>query len=292
MRDIQSILVATDLSPEARHVMERAALLGGVMALSDGVAVHVLEKTVPNRLRQLLGASRDIEPKSAASASHTLAALAAEVERCTGFHLEPRVLVGGSLDAIVDVRDGIDLLVVGAGGRHRLRELALGSTAERLLRRTRQPVLVVKQKSCEPYRRVVVAVGFSPANVKAFMLARLAAPQADFHLVHACAAPFEGWMSYANVGEDVIDEYRAKAARAAQFKMTRFIGNAASGRANVFRHIEHGNPAAVLPKKARSLAADLMVVGKHAKSAAEEFFRSSVALQLLMQGECDTLVVQ
>ena len=51
---------------------------------------------------------------------------------------------------------------LGARGASFMRHLMLGSTAERLVRRSDRPLLVVKQPPHERYRRRLVAVDFSP----------------------------------------------------------------------------------------------------------------------------------
>ena len=68
--------------------------------------------------------------------------------------------------------------MLGARGAGFVRRIALGTTAERLLRTTRRPLLVVKQKAHERYRRVLVPVDFSPSSAQALALARRVAPDA------------------------------------------------------------------------------------------------------------------
>ena len=72
-----------------------------------------------------------------------------------------------------------DLVVFGARGTDFLRRLVFGSTAERLLRKSTRPMLVVKQRAREPYRRALVAVDFSAWSVPLDDLARSVAPDAQ-----------------------------------------------------------------------------------------------------------------
>ena len=65
-----------------------------------------------------------------------------------------------------------DLVVVGSRGESVLRRMVIGSTASRLLRKSRCPVLVVKNPFKQPYRRVLLPMDFSPASALALRLAR------------------------------------------------------------------------------------------------------------------------
>lgn len=63
---------------------------------------------------------------------------------------------GAATEEIVREADALDaaLVVLGSRGVGFLRRLVLGTTSERLLRRTTRPLLVVRQTPHEPYRRV------------------------------------------------------------------------------------------------------------------------------------------
>ena len=55
-----------------------------------------------------------------------------------------------------------DLLIIGTHGTNFVRQLLLGTTAERLLRKTLRPVLTVKQPPRRNYQSVLVPIDFSP----------------------------------------------------------------------------------------------------------------------------------
>ena len=84
-----------------------------------------------------------------------------------------------------------------------LRDLILGTTAERLLRTCKRPVLVVKRPPEAPYEHVVVPVDFS-LSAPALTMARQIAPNARITIIHAFRVPFEGrlWMAGA-AGETI-----------------------------------------------------------------------------------------
>ena len=94
-------------------------------------------------LKTLLVATDFSEDASNGAMEDALAALTAELERESGFAFEPRLARGPVTDALCAAAAGRDLVVVGARGQHPVRDLALGTTAERMVRRSPAPVLVV-----------------------------------------------------------------------------------------------------------------------------------------------------
>ncbi len=60
-----------------------------------------------------------------------------------------------------------DLIVIGVGESHSLRERILGSTADRVIRAAAMPVLVVRKPTTGAYQKIVVAVDFSQQSAAA-----------------------------------------------------------------------------------------------------------------------------
>jgi nucleotide-binding universal stress UspA family protein len=96
-------------------------------------------------------ASASVDPaptiKALESSGNALLKLAAERAKCCNVQAETRLVHGDPVDAILQVAQGwdADLIVMGTHGRRGLSHLVLGSTAERVLRRSRLPVLVTKE---------------------------------------------------------------------------------------------------------------------------------------------------
>lgn len=292
MNRIQSVLAATDFSPDARHAAERAAMLGATMAMERGVLLHVLERSWLDTLRQLISSSAEVEQRIVDDSSRSLAELVEEARRLSGFSLEPQVRTGDVLDTIVEAASEFDLLVLGAHGRHPVRALALGTTSQRLLSKVRRPVLVVKRKTEKPYQRVFVATDFSPNSRKGLQWGQVVAPQALIRLVHVFEPLFERKMISGGASDEVIERYRVEAQVEAEGEMTRFISDAGVDRRNLVRIVEHGHAPGKLPEMIRKWAPDLVVVGKHGRSRIEELLLGSVTLHVLAQSRCDVLVAE
>jgi nucleotide-binding universal stress UspA family protein len=291
MTRIESILVATDFSDDATQSAERAARVAAEVGALQLVLLHVLDRPWLDALRELFHAAPELGEKLAEEARGRLAELGGGLAKRAGLAPTPRLETGGVVDAVLAAAAGVDLLALGAQGVHPMRDFAIGSTAQRLLRRTRTPVLVVKRKPRGPYRRVLVAVDFSPHSAKAFAYGHAVAPRAALNLVHFFEVPFEERMRYASVGDEVIHEYRRQAREAARAEMERFISAARLASADAYRVIAHGYPPAGLLAQERALGADLIVAGKRGRSLADELLLGSVTQHLLSGSRCDVLVV-
>jgi nucleotide-binding universal stress UspA family protein len=292
MSRIQSILAATDFSPDSHHAAERAGMLGAAMALQRGVLLHVLERTWLDTVKHFMSSSADVEQGIIDDASRSLAGLVEEVRQLSGFFLEPQVRTGNTLDTIVEAASHFDLLVLGAHGCHPIRALALGTTSQRLLSKVRQPVLVVKRKAERPYQRVLVATDFSPNSRQGLQYGQIVAPQALIYLVHVFEPLFERKMISAGASDEVVEEYRIEAHREAEAEMTRFIDEVGADCRKLVRLVEHGHAPGKLPEIAHKWAPDLIIVGKHGRSRVEEFLLGSVTLHILAQSRCDVLVAE
>jgi nucleotide-binding universal stress UspA family protein len=292
MSPIQSILAATDFSPDARHAVERAAMVGATTGVPKGMLLHVLEKSWLDSVKQFIKEPAGVEQEIVNDASRSLAELAREIRQFSGFSLEPEVRTGNTLQTIVEVASHFDLLVLGARGHHPIRALALGTTSQRVLSKLRQPVLVVKRKAEKPYQRVLVATDFSPNSRRGLQYAQIVAPQALIHLVHVFEPLFERKMISGGASDEVIEKHRVETHVEAELEMVRFIGEAGMDHRKIVRIVEHGHAPGRLPEIARTWTPDLFVVGKHGRTRIEELLLGSVTLHVLAESPCDVLVAE
>jgi nucleotide-binding universal stress UspA family protein len=293
MLQLQRVLATTDLSAPARHAAERAALVAKDAGATLHV-VHVISDPVLGSLRRLLeGPQDDAELRLRGKIDRDVARLGEHLAQTLGVAVPADVVTGPLVAGILGhaAAKHADLLVLGAQGASFMRHLMLGSTAERLVRKSDRPLLVVKQPPHERYRRVLVAVDFSASSVAALDLARAVAPHADLALLHSYDVPYEDWMQSVEVREEALQRYQLAARHRALQDMQAFLAAAELTTTEVPTVVIKGDPTLRILEQEQELDCDLIVVGKQGETLPEEFLLGSVTKHVLQQSQSDVLVV-
>ncbi len=293
MNALNHILASTDFSDHARPAVDRAAHLaqqaGAMLSL-----IHVLPGGALADLRHWLGSGHAIEQQLRADARTQLQQLAAELQSGLPVPVQTVDAIGAVPEEIQRAADGADadLVVVGARGAGFMRRLVLGSTAERLLRRTQRPLLVVRQPAGRPYRRVLVALDFSAWSPQAVVLAQRVAPQARLVLFHAFQVPFEEKLRFAGVDVATINSYRQQARAEATQRLHALVAASPLKPGDWEPCIVEGEASQRLleQEQDRARGCDLIVMGKHGQSATEDLLLGSVSKHVLAEGQVDVLV--
>jgi nucleotide-binding universal stress UspA family protein len=291
MNHLGTILAATDFSGPARHAAERAARLahetGAPLTL-----MHVLPGGPLQELRQWLASAHAIEQELHAEVQRQLHSLALELQRSQHLSLREVCASGSVLEEIGREAEAQDaaLLVLGARGAGFLSQLVLGSTSERLLRRSTRPLLVVRQAPHEPYRRVLVALDFSPWSAPAITLAHRVAPHARLTLFNAYQVPFEEKLHFAGVDTATIDQYRQHARAEATRRVHALAAASGLKPGHWDPCIVEGEAWQRIVEHEQEKGCDLVVLGKHGQSAAEELLLGSVTKHVLAVGSTDVLI--
>lgn len=295
MTPLHSLLVATDFSPQAGMATGRAARIARQHKARLEL-LHIIETRGLAQLQELFGQQSSqlvdrLETRFRTELENVATNIAEPLGVSAGLHLRS----GKVLDEVCTVADGLDasLLVLGAHGTGSLRELLLGSTAERLLRRALRPLLLVRRPATTDYQRVLVGIDFSSGSRTALRFARALAPDIELSLFHAFEIPFESKLRFAEVEESVLDHHRARARQSANAELQQFAKDAGLDPMHDYHClVPHGNAATRLLEAARHLKADLIVVCKHGISVSDELLLGSVTRQVLSEAECDVLVVR
>lgn len=290
---IRRVFTATDLSEASLHAVERAM---GIAALTrcTCTVVHALGLDALGPLRQVIGElAQSATEKVIARQRAILEPLVAESARHHGVTADLRVVPGLATDEVpAQARlAGADLVVIGARGKGVLRHIFVGSTASRLLRKSDCPVLIVRGSRRDPYRRVLIAVDFSPASVSSVRYARAVAPGADIVLLHVLDVPFEGMLHYAGVSGDVIDHYRREARVTALAAMHDIARDAGLPDGGWTLRIERGDATTTILQTQADHGSDLIVMGKHGTHVTEELLIGSVTRRVLAESPSDVLAV-
>jgi len=197
---------------------------------------------------------------------------------------------GEVVDTIIRVANGgnSELIAIGVARGGLLSELMLGRTVDRLLRRSRIPLVVVKNRARHRYRHIVVATDFSDSSRHAFVAAMQFFAAEKLTLFHAYEPPMSGLASDAAF-------YRQEFRKIAEQDCNDFLRDTeklegAWRQPDVL--LEYGTPSRLLRDYVTDNAADLVVVGTHGRSAVFDILIGSVAKRIVDDVPCDILVVR
>lgn len=291
MKAWTQLLAATDLSAPARHAADRAARLAHETG-AQLTLLHVLQADAIGAMRRWLGQDSAAERALYDQARQQLEALRAELASLRQVPVQTRLCSGALLQEIDQTARTLDagVLVLGARGEGFLRRMVLGTTAERLIRRSDRPVLVVRQQAHEPYRRVLVPVDFSPWSRAALDAARRVAPHARLVVFHAFQVPFEEKLHFAGVEAATIERYRQQARQQATQQLHALAHDAGLRPGQWEACIVEGDASQRIVEQEQARDCDLVAVGKHGQSAAEDLLLGSVTKHVLAEGSGDVLV--
>ncbi|MBS3824525.1 MAG: universal stress protein [Wenzhouxiangellaceae bacterium] len=279
---MRRILVATDFSSRSEQALRRAALL----ASASGAKLDLVHAIDPDRPRELVtaeaGLSRDLldEQRSLLRDRHGINA------RSHLYEGEPFQGIGKALEELQP-----DLLVLGAYRRRLLQDTFVGTTAERAIRRSPRPVLMVNAEARDPYTHVLAAVDLSEHSARALRtMATLGLNRdAAVSVAYAFDAPGTGFLTLGTMSKAEIRSYLAEEQALAARELDAFLAKANFGRVQrIVRQIESTDVAAI-GAIATELAADLLVIG--AGSGHARMLLGSTALELLATSSRDVLIV-
>jgi nucleotide-binding universal stress UspA family protein len=288
----QSLLVPIDLSPLSDRVVRRAVSLpiaaGGTITL-----LHVVPRRLPSRARRQ--AEKEARTALASAASQVSTALPRAVS------IEQSVNVGAPAAEIAEraVRLKADLVVMGRGMGRPLRDSFLGSTAERVIRQARMPVLVIRSPARTSYRRPTLGLDLDEAAepVLAMLFRVIRPPRPRVTIVHAHDGPYLGRL-YASLSNDEIEEEEQQYQQTTVPQIAQVIARVLRAQKrrpdeapDFETYVRYGDPRSVIKTAVRTLDSDLLLLGTHGYSGVAQVFLGTVAGDVLRDVRCDVLVV-
>lgn len=285
----RNVLVATDFSANAALALERAAWL----PLAPDPTLHVLT-VAPEDVPIRMAAELDRDVKSMLAKAR--AELAASIEQRIGkAKVVPAVLRGTPFAEILRCAqsEGVELIVLGRHGTWKVRDLFIGSTAERVVRKGDTPVLIVSQPASGPYQRPVAAVDVEDNSSR---IVRLAAELLDgqtwpLMLLHASNVPFESTLAR-SWSPDLMDDYRREREETANAALRRFAAGLEGLGVPLEVVVRSGDPRGVITRELIHHRADLVALGTHGRSGLAHALLGSVAEWLIWSAPCDVAIAR
>jgi len=289
---LRAIVAPLDLTPNSDRVLGRLPLL----PLADGARLTLLH-VVPDGLteKEQRAAEKDAHKALAAEVRHLRDQLSKKIR------VESMVQTGNVAEEIAACALALqaELIVVGRGGGRALRDMFLGSTAERVTRQAQLPVLVVRLPPRAPYNRPALALDLDETAdaVVRFMLRVLPSPRPWVDVIHAFESRYRG-LIYPSLHNEEADarknELRAQAARQLAEVLAAALAKAGAFPEDVPRwktHVRYGAPRLVVEKALKKADSDLLLLGTHGYSGMAYVLLGTVAGDMLRAAKCDVLIV-
>lgn len=281
---MKTIMVATDFSERSERALGRATLLarqtGAALAL-----VHVVDDDQPARIVE---AEREV-------AADLLREQADTLRDTDGVACTARVILDDPFAGIVAAASEIapDLLVLGPHRRRPLRDVFVGTTAERTIHSVTCPVLMVNAPAVRPYGQVMLTTDLSEAAARAanacagLGIAR-GAEIAILHLFNAPAVKLAmGHTLPTDSVKDYLDDQKQEASR----NLAAFVKSLEWRSIRQDVRQARSSSAEDILTAAREGSADLIVVGTQGRTGLARFLLGSVAEAVLRGADRDVLAV-
>ncbi len=287
---MKNILLATDLTPNSDRALARAIML----AMQPGVRLHIIHVVPPYPFKKAKQLTQSLKEELESIISKNIKSY-----RSAG-NLSFNIAVVQAADNYLEIlkhahKVKADLIIMGMHGKSKFRDLFVGTTIERVIRKGLKPVLMVKNISIDPYQDVLCGIDFSPGSRAALHVATDIAPNADFHLVHAYEIPYYAEATYEYVVSKALveEKHQKKMDNFLKQEMAYFKKQCPKARAEFNGKLVPGVVHKVLVRKAKGLKADLLAIGAHGQVG---FVLPSSKLggsaqEILINPPCDVLVV-
>ena len=295
---IERILLATDCSPQAEAAEVYACTLAELWRASMTV-VNVLE-FAPG-MNPEYPVNRLYLAEMMKQATRALAELKARsVNR--GISVQTNIATGIPSQQILAVAEAedVDLIVVGTLGKTGLKHVLLGSTAERVIRASPCPVLAVRAEWSETERggdgsgpaaikRILVPVDFSDCSLDALEYAAVLAQRAkaSVTLLHVLEP-----VSYGLDFTLTIPGSRARKKEAVAERLAGVVSALQALKVKAEYVIRGGLPNDSTLETARTISADMIIMGTHGRRGLSHALYGSVAESVLRNSRCPVLTVR
>jgi nucleotide-binding universal stress UspA family protein len=282
-RSMDRLIVATDFSARSDRALRRAVLIAKRVNASL-VLVHVVDSDWPERL---IASDR-------AAAVGLLEDTAATLRGIDGIATEVMVVVDDVHSGILSAADrtSADLIIIGPH-RASLRDVFVGTTAERVVRRSTRPLMVAVETPSAQHRKTLLALDFDEASKAAarHALAMGVFDHMEVVAMHAFDAPGESMMRRAMEHSADIGRYVDAEKDSAAEELRTFLNDLGLPPTCQTVVSMEGTPARAILEAARSVDSDLIVLGTNQRKGFERALVGSVTADVIRDAHRDVLII-
>ncbi|MGB3387140.1 MAG: universal stress protein, partial [Pseudaminobacter sp.] len=266
--------MATDFSPLSDRALRRAVLVAK-QNTAGLVLVHVVDDERPRRF-----VDGDI-----ARGRPLLEELAATLRDIDGVDCQPKVSFGAADEGVIHDADELnfDLILVGPHRRHAVKDVFIGTTAERIIRRSGRPVLMAKATPAAPYSRMLIATDLTDGSTALVSAVRKLdmLENADVAVLHAFDVPLGEPTQAESAASETLSEHVAGQRALATQQMAEFL--ATTGLSPEFEAIQSSDlsVAELIEDRVQDWKADLVVIGTHGRSGIGRLLLGSNAEEVM-----------
>lgn len=277
------LLVATDFSVRSDRALRRALLIARKLGASLTL-VHVIDADLPERL---VAAER-------AAASGMLEDSVKTLRADDGIAADWRVNVDDVHAGILAAADEIsaDLIIIGPH-RSRLRDIFVGTTAERVVRRSWRPLLIAVETPLAHHHNTLLALDFDDASKSAvrWALGMGIFEHTDVVVMHAFDAPAESMLKRSMEQSAHIERYVDAEGKAATNKLCKMLDELGLPPTCPMVVSMKGSPSRTILESAQEVGSDLIVLGTNQRKGFERVLIGSVTADVIRDAHRDVLII-
>ena len=277
MKILKKILVATDFSKSSENTVKNAIEVAKLFE-SNIVLIHVLPDDIKNdKVKTMIRNAAETQ----------LHAIIKDIEEAGVEAEKPLLKYGKHYDKIIQVANkmNVNLIMIGAGEKMKKDTFKLGTTAEKLVRRSDKPVLVVKKGSdLKNVKSILCPVDFSEESKLALNNAINVARRFNAQLnilgvLELHSRGYKGlklkWNEIDEIGREDFKE-----------EMDAFLENFNLIDVNWKSIIKTGDPAKKILRTIKNKNTDLLIMGSSGKSSFHRMIMGSVTEKVIREVPC------
>ena len=282
MKMMEKILLPTDFSPSSRSAMEMAITLAKNFD-SEIILLHVLPAFPKSKLvmDMLIKTARD-----------QFSAIRKKI-RCSGVKTaEPVIATGSYFDQIIQLAEtqDVNLILMGSGEKENEEKFKLGTTAEKVIRKSNKPVWVIKEDMSPLIKRIICPIDFSEQSRRALNNA--------IHLARGFLAELTVLWVIAPITDKQLDmdvqltSEQQLIAEKQTAKFEHYLKEFDFHDVKLLKEIYQGKPYQEILKRIKAHKSDLLVMGTTGRTGLSRILMGSVTEKVTREVPCSFITVK